>query len=130
MSNKLSFASKIAEELSARGWTQADLAKSSGLTSAVISRTINSESYPSPETMVSIAKGFGLPATEVFRWAGLLPPETERDRRIDRLEHLIGLLPEEDQQDIIRYAEFLYEKKRNKGNLQNGNTSPQTLDAS
>jgi transcriptional regulator with XRE-family HTH domain len=93
-------------ELDKRGWRQADLARAANLDSAVISNLINSKRGPGEETCQSIAKAFGIPPETVYRAAGLLPPISERDERIETILHLAEQLPDVEYTDLIAYIEL------------------------
>ena len=59
-------------------WTQADLARASGLTRATISYYLGPKSKkPDEDALRKIAKAFKLPVEAVFRAAGVLPPTTD-----------------------------------------------------
>ena len=117
MSNKMSFVEKLTEELTTRGWTQADLARASGLKRAVISKTLNQTSSPTPDTLSALAKALNKPPEELFRWAGILPPKPETDPLLEEVNYKLSMLPPDLQEDALKYLEFLFEKQeqRNRG---------------
>ena len=60
-----------------RDWSQADLARASGLNRQSVSDYINQRrTNPDPNALVAIAKGLNLSPITVFRKAGLLPHES------------------------------------------------------
>jgi transcriptional regulator with XRE-family HTH domain len=81
------FAEWLVFEALARDWTQADLARKSGLNRAVISKILSDKSDPSPETCKALARALKLPIEEVYRAAGLLPPIPEADENIKKAEN-------------------------------------------
>jgi transcriptional regulator with XRE-family HTH domain len=74
------FSDWLNEELKKREWTQADLARASGLTRQAISNYINERRNPDDQAIAAIARALRLPPETVFRIAGLdksLPPILE-----------------------------------------------------
>lgn len=53
-----------------------------------------------------LARGLELPIEEVYRAAGLLPPISERDARIETILHLAEQLPDVEYTDLIAYIEL------------------------
>jgi transcriptional regulator with XRE-family HTH domain len=94
-------------QMGKRGWKQADLARASNLDSAVISNIINGRRRMGEETGRAIAQALHLPAEEVFRAAGLLPPETKNDPLTDEAEYLLSQLPENKRQQALAFIRFL-----------------------
>ena len=73
------FAEWLENALVIHNLTASELARRAGVDKGVISRLINKERAPSPETLSSIAAALKLPPEILFRAAGLLPPEPETD---------------------------------------------------
>ena len=71
-------------------WSQADLARASGLTTAAISKYMAGR-IPDDAALRKIAKAFKFPPEIVFRAAGILPPTME-DPWAERMNHKIGQL--------------------------------------
>jgi len=94
----------------ARGLTQSDLARMANLNRAVINKIENNASFPTPETLNSIATALKLPTETVFRAAGLLPPKPELDQKIEDLNHLMRELPPDELEEI----ELIIRMKLNK----------------
>ena len=51
---------KVKRMLEERGWTQEDFEEKSGISQAFISQIINNVKKPGYETLVKLAKGFGV----------------------------------------------------------------------
>lgn len=66
----------LIQQLKDKDWSQADLHRASGLTSAAISKYINGRT-PDEDSLRKIAHAFKLPVELVFEKAGLLPPKPE-----------------------------------------------------
>ncbi len=79
-------------KLKEQGWTQADLARASGLTRATISYYLGPKSKkPDEDALRKIAKAFRLPVEAIFRAAGVLPP-TAADPWAENMRHKINQL--------------------------------------
>ena len=81
----------------------AGLARKAGIDKGIISRTLNRERKPAPESLEAIARALKLPPEAVFRAAGLLPSEVESDSLIEEGIHILQQLDGEDKEDAIRY---------------------------
>ena len=101
MIDKYDFSEWLRKEMKNRVLTQSELARLSGLHRAVISKTINQVSAPTPDTIEAIAHGLKLPAEVVYRAAGLLPPIPEKRTQIEELNYLVSMLSGAGIQDII-----------------------------
>ena len=86
----MKFNNWILSQLKDRGWSQADLARKSGLTRGGVSNYINGR-IPDENALRKIAKAFKLPAEVVFRAAGVLPPTTD-DPWSENMNHKINQL--------------------------------------
>ena len=93
------FSDWLLKEMNKRGWSQADLARASGLNRQSVSDYVNlRRTNPEPEALVSLANAFKLPPETVFRAAGLLPQQTEETEIIQQISHLTKELPKHEQQ--------------------------------
>ncbi len=95
----------LLKQLQEKEWTQADLARHSGITKGAISNYINGR-VPDKSALRKIAKAFKLPPEIVYRAAGDLPSITPETELINRIIHLTSELPEPDQADILAYAQM------------------------
>lgn len=91
--------------------TQVELAKKARLDKSIISRLINRERKPTPETLLAIAKAINYPPEEVFRWAGFLPPDTKKDHLTEEAEFLLSQLSIYQRQQAVKFIRFLAEEK-------------------
>ena len=101
----------LVAELEKRSMSPAELARSSQKASAVISRILNGERSPAPETLEAIARALKLPPEEVFRAAGLLPPVIENPM-LERANFLLNQLPAEDQEEFLEMMENRVERRK------------------
>ncbi len=107
----------LLEQLNEINWSQADLARASGLTRAAISRYINDlPRTPDEAALRKIAKAFRYSPEIVFRAAGILPPAPKDDPVIAEIEHLARQLSADDVQELIDLARVKlarYERTQN-----------------
>jgi transcriptional regulator with XRE-family HTH domain len=107
MGNNIIFSEWLNEQLKARNWTQAQLAKSAGLGRAVINKIINQfNKHPDPQTCVSIARALKLSPITVFRAAGLLPEEPARVAELDDLAEILPQLSAEGREEVLAFAQM------------------------
>lgn len=107
------FSSWLLQEMNKKDWTQADLARASGLTTAAISRYMTGR-IPEEESAKKIARAFKIPPEQVFRAAGILPPVKEKEQLIEIILHELDTLSPEDKADVIEFIEFKARRKRKK----------------
>jgi len=108
----------LLNQLNARNWSQAELARASNLTTAAISKYISGR-VPDKNALKKIARGLDLPVSIVLEAAGILPPESPAAELIQQITHLVKDLPEEEQINILEYAKLrrtLAEQKRGQRN--------------
>jgi transcriptional regulator with XRE-family HTH domain len=105
MSNN--FGNWLMQELKERDWTQSDLARATGLTRQAISYFIGGKSKtPDDDSLHRIAKALKLPPVQVYREAGLLPPEPDVTKMIEQILHEIEGMPEIDQQEVLAFIKM------------------------
>lgn len=107
MGNDRLFMEWLIDEISNRGWSQADLAKHAGMNRQAVNKLINGERNPGPDSCQAIALAFKLPPEFVFRKAGLLPHSNNIDERVERINHKISQLPQDDQERIEAFVNTL-----------------------
>jgi transcriptional regulator with XRE-family HTH domain len=102
--------------LSEKGWTQAELARRSGVSPAQITRVLSGERGLGEQSILAIAEALKLPPDEVYRAAGLLPQMGD-DPYAREAAHLIGLLSEDQKRsaiEILRTLVSVEERKKKK----------------
>lgn len=112
------FTDWLLDQLRSREWTQADLARVTGLTRAAISKYINGR-IPNDEALEKIAHAFKIPKATIYSIAGLLPSISEEKELINQILHLTSQLPEQDQQDILEYARMRVQLAEKRGSNEN-----------
>lgn len=109
------FSEWLIEQMSDRGWGNADLANAAGINRQVVWGWLNRNKKPTEEMLQAVAKALRKDVQEVYRAAGILPPATDIDQWIERIMHSVNQLPEGEKELVYRYAEMLRDmiEKRN-----------------
>lgn len=98
------FAVWLMEEMKVRDWTQADLARSTGLTRQAISYFFSGKSKaPNDDSLHRIAHAFKLPVEQVYRAAGIIPKPPETNETIEQILHETQDLSDQDQQEVLAF---------------------------
>jgi transcriptional regulator with XRE-family HTH domain len=110
------FASWLKGKIDDRGWTQAELAKRGGFSTAALSHILNRERLPGVDICRGIAKAFGMSDIEVLEIAGLA---TDKDRTrynpiVEAAAAMLNDLSEEDQEDFRALVRSKWERKQRK----------------
>lgn len=87
----LPFSEWLLITLEHKKWSQADLARASHLSSGTISDVISGRRRVGKDMATSIANALKLPPEQVFRAAGILPPETD-DPWAEEMAHKLSQL--------------------------------------
>ena len=91
-----------------KGWNQSELARRAGLSPAAITDVLKGRRNAGKDFCDGIATAVKLPPDEVYRIAGLLPPEPERDNRFYKIQTLYHTLKEEGNKErALEFLEFL-----------------------
>lgn len=110
MNNK-PFSEWLRKILQEKGWTEADLARKSGIIRQTINNYTNGRiNKPDEDVLQAIAHALRLPPEEVFREAGLLPPKKPLAVREEAINYKISLLPEPEQEQVLEFVDFLLER--------------------
>ena len=114
------FGEWLNDEIMRRGWSQAELARRSGISRQAISNYITGRILtPDDQALRSIARGLGYSAEEMYRIAGILPQEQKPNSISRAVLHILSQLPEDQQEDILNYAEYLSAKNARKESREN-----------
>lgn len=107
------FGTWLKSELDVRGWRQADLAKAANLHSGSVSNVLNGQRRPGPDFVMGVARALKLPAEEVFRRAGLLPPRPAvgGGGLVEEAVDVLKRLPADKQQEALNYIRYLYQQE-------------------
>jgi len=94
----------LKDNMKKRNWSQADLARKSGLDTSLVSNILSGRRNIGVTSANAIAKAFKIPPEIIFRKAGLLPEVFDSSERLEELIYLYNLMPEVYQNDLIDYA--------------------------
>lgn len=103
--NKVEFGEWVRKERNNRDWSQADLARASGLYRSLINNIENGVSESAPKTLSALARAFGYEPQYLFELADLLPPKTELSPIKQKILKLTEDLPESDVEFILTLLE-------------------------
>ncbi len=93
----------------------AELARKAGIDKGIISRILNRERRPSPESLEAIARALKLPSETVFRAAGLLPSKVKTDPLTEEGLYILQQLEGEDKEDALRYLRMRLQVAEERG---------------
>lgn len=91
--NIMDFSEWLQKELNKRKWRPTDLAKRANISDAAVSRILKGERKADTDSLKAIAKALNISAEQIFRHAGLLPPENESDDWVEEMNYKITLIP-------------------------------------
>lgn len=89
----VNFSTWLSTKMREHNWSQSDLARASGLTRQAISYYLSDKSkQPDEFALQQIARALKLSPEQVYRAAGLLPPEAGEDPWIEEMDHKLRQL--------------------------------------
>lgn len=108
------FISWLEDEMAARNWRPADLARAADIYPSTLANVLNGLRNPGPDLLVALARGLNVPPEFVFRQAGLLPaePGPEEDMSFQQIRAIMQDMTAEERREIVDYA--LFRLRRNK----------------
>lgn len=92
------FITWLSQELSEREWSNADLARHSGVSEGQLSHIFSGTRGVGDRTLEKIARALNLPKAELLRRAGLLPEPPRHDPLLAEIIHLFDRLDPEKKQ--------------------------------
>ena len=102
------------ERLNEKGWSQRQLARRAGISSATISEVMSDKRRPTWEFCHAIASALGVPPGVVFREAGLMTSPALDDATARQVLDTLEVLSIEGQLDVLAYAEHRYRRESDK----------------
>ena len=103
--NKIEFGQWVRSEREKRKWSQADLARESGLYRSLINNIEGGVSESAPKTLKALGNAFNYDADYMFELVGLLPSKTELSPIKRMLLKLAKELPDSDIEMVISLLE-------------------------
>jgi transcriptional regulator with XRE-family HTH domain len=101
-------------ELKRQGISQSDLARLAGISTGSVSDIVSGRRKVGPDLAKAIAVGLKLPVEQVYRAAGILPPEKANDEQVEEILHLSRDLSKEDRRTVIEFIRMLDRLRGNK----------------
>lgn len=108
--NMEDFSNWLILEMDRQRMTQADLARSSKLSTSTISMILSGSRSIGKEAAISIANALKIAPETVYRAAGLLPPKPKDQADVDDLVYKYGLLDTEQKAQALDFIDFLLER--------------------
>lgn len=106
------FSDWLLEEMNKRGWSQAELARASGLNRQSVSDYVNRRrTNPEPEALVALAQAFKISPVTIFRKAGLLPEGGEQ-ASFEDWQHLLNQLMPDEQEEMRQIIVMKIERRQ------------------
>lgn len=104
------FIKYVEQKMNERRWSQADLAREANMTTSMVSNLLNGKRKVGIGTANSLSKAFRVPATEVLAVSGLIPKVPQVTAREEQLLFMFRRMTEDQQDDVIKYSDFLLSK--------------------
>lgn len=103
--------------MDARELSQADMVRLSrdAISNAQISRILSGQRKPGEDTLNGIARAFGLSPVQVYRAAGLLPPDKSIDALTEEGIEILHELEPSEKEDAIRYLRLRRQVQEERG---------------
>ncbi len=99
------FVNWLTAQMQARNWSQADLARASGLNKQSIHYYLTkSTKSPHAHALAQIAHALDLPVEEMYRAAGFLPHASEINEIMEEILHEMKDMPKRDQQEVLAFV--------------------------
>jgi transcriptional regulator with XRE-family HTH domain len=111
----IQFSDWLVEEMNKREWSQADLARYSGLNRQSISDYVNRRRLnPDHNALIAIANAFNISPITAFRKAGLLPPGPDDKVNFEDWQHLLEKMTDEERNEFWRFGQMKIEMRQEK----------------
>lgn len=107
MNTTISFSEWLLVVLEERDWSQAKLARVAKISPASISDIISGRRKVGKDLATAIAEALKLPTEQVFRAAGILPPNKKVDEDIEQIVHEVEQLSKQDQAEVLAFIRML-----------------------
>lgn len=111
------FANWLKGQLQERNWSQAELARASGLNKQTVHYYLTqSLKPPHAHAIAKIANALQLPTEEVFRAAGFLPRPPDINETVEEILYELEDMSEDNQKEVlafIRMEKTLHKQQKN-----------------
>jgi len=105
------FGEWLRQQIKELGVTQKEFAEMIGIEQPHLSRILSGTRGASDETLQNIAYILKIPQEIVFYKAGKLTPSNNDNPRIKEITHLLGMLGDDDIEEIFKIAKLKVERK-------------------
>lgn len=112
------FAEWLESELERRGWTQAEFARQSKLTTAQVARVLTREQDAGIKFARNTARAFRMNELDVFIAAGLIRPQPDRTPVLDMILNMIADMDVDEQENALALIETLYRRRKRAQKIQ------------
>ena len=107
------FSDWLNEQMQEHGWSQSDLARSSGLSRQVISYYLSDKSKsPDKDALQKLAHAFKISPITIFRKAGLLPSEGGEHASFEDWQYLLNQLTPDEEEEMRQIVELKIERRQ------------------
>lgn len=107
MDNEIDFPQWLQSKMDEREWGQSDLAHKARINRQVIWGYLNRKrGKPDEDQLKAIAKALEIPVEEIYRAAGILPPEPEPDLLTKAIMYLVRDLENDEKNEILEYVKL------------------------
>lgn len=104
------FPAWLRQQIDLREMTQAEFAEKGGITPSMVSHVLRGLRNPGEDFFKATATALRMPVVEIYKRAGVIPPESGRFPYTDqemRLVHLLRELSPDQRGQVVEFAEFL-----------------------
>ena len=103
----------LTQQLNRLNWSHRELARQTGLSQSIVSKTLSGERNVSADFCIKVAQALDETPEQVLRLASILPPlPSSENATLQELIEFAQKLSPEDRQDLIDYARFKYQKRK------------------
>ena len=106
------FGQWLEKKLMEAGFSQSELARRAEMSRGAINGVIKGVRHPGNGMLLAISKALNISREEVFQAAGYIPKRSNVD--LEKLNHKLSLLPEEERQDIFDYIDMKLKQEERK----------------
>lgn len=110
--DKYAFGRWLESKLAELDISQAEVARRAEYSRGAINGVITGSRHPGTQMLAAISKALNLPPEEVLQAAGQLPRRSVKE--LEKLNHKLSLLPEEERQDIFDYIDMKLKQEERK----------------
>lgn len=100
----------LRDSLEKRGWSDRELAVRGDIAHSSVARAKNDDEPVGYAVVMAMAQAFGYPPDVLLEMAGLLPAKPQETQRTRLLVSIYTNLGNADQDELIRYAEWLRDR--------------------